>query len=436
MSSTEHETPVVAPRHGKLARRHPVRSFIKWLSIGLSCVLVATLATGAITALQFSSDIETVDLGSVPPPGLGEYEGGFNVLLVGSDSREGQGELFGEADYGSGALNDVTMLVHVSSDHKSATIISLPRDLLVDFPACPETSTSNGAPPGRGVQFNSALGRGGLECVATVVEDLTGLEVPYAAMITFTGVINMSTAVGGVDICTTGPILDRYSGLDIPSAGTHSLEGVQALAFLRSRHGIGDGSDLSRIAAQQAFMSSLARKLQSEAVLTDVARLFQIAQVARDNMVMSSSLSDIGTMVSMAQVFANIPLETMQFVQFPTLPAGPRVIPNEAAAAEMFELIQNNQPLNLGDNSTGTGSELIETEAPVDTEETPVDPAAPVDPVDPATPEGSTPDDGTVVDPTESSDVPDPSVAPTPPPINGVSGQDASQESCIVPFGG
>lgn len=310
-------------------------------------------------------------------------------------------------------LNDVTMLLHVSDDHQLARVVSFPRDLIVDFPACEDPETGETQPAVTGIQFNQALSRGGLSCVAEVVSDMTGMPVPYAAMITFQGVISMSSAVGGVPVCFAGPIDDRWTGLEIPAAGTYELEGAQALAFLRSRHGVGDGSDLARISSQQVFLSSLVRTLQSDAVLTDLTKLYGISQVALENMTLSSGLADIGTMVSMARVLADIPLETMQFVVYPNALSGNRVYPIEDAAEELMRRIRLDLPIELGEDSLGVGS----------TQETPTPTPEPGEPLPTETPE-----------PTET-----PGATPTPTPtdgLEGVVGQDASQESCVVPFGG
>lgn len=408
------DTTAMSPRHGRLRRHSGVAHVFRWIALGMAVVLVALVGVVGFSILRFTTSIETVDLAADVPPaqaGFAPYEGGFNILLVGSDQREGQGEEFGESAYDGGSLNDVTMLLHVSDDHQLARVVSFPRDLLVDFPACEDPETGATVPAANNVQFNQALGRGGLSCVAETVSDLTGMEVPYAAMITFQGVISMSTAVGGVPVCFAGPIDDPYTGLVIEEAGTHDLEGAQALAFLRSRHGVGDGSDLARISSQQVFLSALVRTLQSDAVLTDVTKLYSIAQVAIENMTLSSGLGDVGTMVSMARVLADIPLETMQFVLYPNVPSGARVVPDEARATELMRRIRLDLPIELGEDSLGVGS----------TDETPAPTGTPA--------------------PTETpgaTETPSATETPTPTPtdeLDGVVGQDASQESCVVPFG-
>ncbi|MCR8670509.1 LCP family protein [Agrococcus sp. HG114] len=424
-ATTVVDTSSMAPRHGRLRRHSGVAHVFRWVALGLAVVLASIVGVVGISVLRVTTGITTVDLGADVPPaqaGFAPYEGGFTILLVGSDQREGQGEAFGESAYDGGKLNDVTMLLHVNDDHSQARVVSFPRDLLVDFPACEDPATGDTVPPARNVQFNQALGRGGLACVATVVEDLTGIDVPYAAMITFQGVINMSTAVGGVPVCFAGPIDDPWTGLEIEEAGVHELEGEQALQFLRSRHGVGDGSDLARISSQQVFLSSLVRTLQSDAVLTDFTRLYAISQVAIENMTLSSGLGDIGTMVSMARVLADIPLETMQFVLYPNVPDGPRVVPDEERADELMRRIRLDLPIELGEDSLGVGS----------TDATPEPTTGPSASASPGPGASATPTPSATPE-TSGSAAPTPSPTPE---LDGVIGQDASQESCVVPFGG
>lgn len=420
-ATTVVDTSSMTPRHGRLRRHSGIAHAFRWIALGMAVVLAALVGVVGISVLRVTTGITTVDLAADVPPaqaGFAPYEGGFTILMVGSDQREGQGEEFGESAYDGGKLNDVTMLLHVNDDHSRARVVSFPRDLLVDFPACEDPETGETVPAARNVQFNQALGRGGLACVATVVESLTGMDVPYAAMITFQGVINMSTAVGGVPVCFAGPIDDPWTGLQIEEAGVHELEGERALQFLRSRHGVGDGSDLARISSQQVFLSSLVRTLQSDAVLTDFTRLYAISQVAIENMTLSSGLGDIGTMVSMARVLADIPLETMQFVLYPNVYQGARVVPDDERAEELMRRIRLDLPIELGEDSLGVGS----------TDQTPAPTTGPT--------ASATPEPTETLAPTESAD---PGATPTPPPtdeLEGVIGQDASQESCVVPFGG
>jgi LCP family protein required for cell wall assembly len=378
----------VAPiaRHGRLRRRNPVGAIFKLLAGALSVLLISSVAVGAVALSQIEGSIDTVELigqgKGAALPDIGSFEGGFNVLLVGSDRCEDDS---GCAGRGSANLNDVTILVHVSQDQTNAVAVSFPRDLVVPIPSCPreDGKGTNGAMSGQPI--NVTLFYGGLPCTVLTVEALTGLDIPFAGLITFNGVVDMSTAIGGVTVCTTGPVIDRYSGINLPAAGEWSLEGHSALAFLRSRHGVGDGSDLGRISSQQVFMSAMARQLTSAGVLADPVKLYNLATTATRTMLLSTSMKNVTTLASMARVFANMDLANVKFVQYPsTTGVGGiyegKVAPIERKAEELFTLIRADQPFSLAEGSTGRGSVPDQNAVPVAPENPPVEGAAP--PVD------------------------------------------------------
>ncbi len=380
----------------------------------LLAVLVITLGTIAFGTARLTSQLTTVELpgsGGTDPAPIRGYPGAFDVLLVGSDGRAGQGAQYGEGGTITGARNDVTLLLHVNATHDVATLVSFPRDLLIDFPAC---TAPNGAtvPAATGVAFGSGLGRGGLGCVATAVQSLTGTPIRYAAEISFQGVIDLSTVLGGVPVCFTGPIDDPRSGLVIPSAGTFELSGEQALALLRSRHGVGDGSDLARISSQQVFLSALARTLRDRATLTDPVRLYAIADAVSRTMTLSTDLADPGTLTSLATTFAGIPLETTALVTYPYLPHGNRVVSDREAARQLFALIAADTPVHLDPARAGRGATASATPTP---DRTPVR----AQPSTTASPSAA-PDPGQATASTAS--------LPT-----NLDGQNADRATCIVP---
>ena len=126
----------------------------------------------------------------------------------------------------------------------------------------------------------------------------------------------MSDAVGGVPICLSAPIDDPEAGLNLPE-GRNVVSGENALAFLRSRHGVGDGSDLSRISSQQLYLASLMRTVQGNGTLTDVPKLLSLANAAAKNIKLSTNLAHADTMVSMALALKDIDLSRLVFVQYP-----------------------------------------------------------------------------------------------------------------------
>ncbi len=290
----------------------PIATVAKWVGAAVAIVAVSAAAVAGYAvwdvAASFKPGVHLVHSGDAEPPGIGALDGGVNFLLTGDDSGDG------DAQYGprTEKLNDVTILVHLASDHKNATVVTFPRDLMVPISQCPK--------PGGGhygtsiLMMNNAYAYGGLPCAAKTVEDLTGLTISYAADIGFTGVVSVADIIGGVRVCVADPIKDAAAGLDLP-AGEQTLKGAQVVAFLRSRHGIGDGSDLGRISNQQLFFSALVRQTRDQ--LSNLPRVYAIAKTAAANLTVSDNFKNVNTMVSIALAFKDIDFDKIVFVQYP-----------------------------------------------------------------------------------------------------------------------
>src|ERR1700712_1872026 len=345
-----------AVRHGRRKQHRPLKALLKIFVAIVAVVGVTGVSLAGYAAVDVASSVKKsvklVDAkGHEVTPGVGAMNGAFNILLAGSDSGGGN------SAYGNRGenLNDVTMVLHVSADHKNATVVSLPRDLYVSIPSCPDPKGGSFDAMSR-QKINNSLSYGGLACTVLTVEKLTGLTIPYAGVIQFDGVIEMSNAVGGVPVCVAGDIEDPYTGLNV-KAGQNTLQGSQALAFLRTRHGVGDGSDLGRISNQQVFLSSLVRTIKSADVLSNPVKLYGIAKAATSNITLSDSLNNATTIVSMATALKNIDISKVVFVQYPNHYQGDGVVPTTDAAQQLMGALQNDQPVAVtGD--TGVGSEV------------------------------------------------------------------------------
>ncbi len=411
-------------RHGQLPTRGPLRQLMTGIAIALAVVLVAGAGVGAYVFydLTRSFTADAVDLKNQPavPPDLGELKGGVNLLLAGTDECEPDfAQYFGDRCSGpdaEGNLNDVNMLVHISDAPRRVTVISFPRDLMVPIPACTDAEGVEHSAM-RKQQINSAYLYGGLSCVVETISDLSGQDIPFAAKVSFGGVINITDAIGGVDVCIANGIKDRYTGIDWP-AGMRTIKGLDALQFLRTRHGVGDGGDLGRISNQQQYMSRLATKLKSEDVLSSPATLYKLASTALRNVDPSTSLTNPLTLVQIAAAVKDVPFEDIVFVQYPTYsdPADPnRVIPDAKAAEALWDALAANQSLELsGELSDGNGVIVAEGDAPPST-------PAPVD-----TPDAET---GAESPSADTEPTPDPTstaiVLPT-----EIAGQTAAQSTC------
>ena len=402
-------------RHGRLHTPSAWLAALKFIGVGVLVVAVSAASVIAIDGYRTVASVKTFELpteqGDGVPPSIDALPGGFDILIVGSDTGIGQGAL-GE-DRGTAALNDVNILLHVSADHTNAIAVSFPRDLVVPIPSCTNPKTGKTSAAMSGQPINVALSYGGVGCVAATVEKLTGVTIDYAGLITFTGVIEMSNAVGGVPVCFAGDVHDKFTGFTRP-AGTSVLSGYDALMFLRSRHGVGDGSDLTRISSQQVFMSSLVRTLKSSDTLGDPVKVYNIANAALRNMELSEGMKSADTLYSIALALKDIPLESVVFTQYPgstgqlAAPYAGKVKPNLAIGNKLFAKILADEPVALAKAGDGEGSVL--------------DPNAPVAPVDPA----ATPDPNASAAP--STPAPEAEV------IAGLRGQSAFDQTCSKPF--
>jgi LCP family protein required for cell wall assembly len=351
--------PTGIARHGRLNKPNPVLSVLRFLGISVAVVAVAATTVGTVATTTLVSSAQTFEMPDStpgPPPNIGAMEGGFNILIVGSDTGAGQGGL-GEGR--SSTLNDVNILLHVSGDHTNAVAVSFPRDLVVPIPSC--TRPDGSKVPGMSAQpINVTLYYGGIGCTIQTVEALTGTKIDFAGLITFTGVIQMSMAVGGVDVCLATDIDDKAVGLHLKK-GVRTLQGLSALKFLRSRHGVGDGSDLTRISSQQVYLSALMRTVKSSETLTDFTKLFKIATAATKNMQLSSNLKNVDTMFSIAQSLKDIPLKNITFVQYPGVTGQKgvytgKVAPVKAVADQLFAKIRADKPFKVAQAGDNRGS--------------------------------------------------------------------------------
>lgn len=375
-TSVKRRQPVA--RHGQLRSPSAVGQLLKLLGVALAVVLISGIGVAGYVVGGFTSTVNAnaVELEGAKelPPDIGAYPGGFDILLTGVDTcEEKYKHLFGERCTGrdaGGTLNDVNLLVHVSAEPRRVTAVSFPRDLMLPIPECTDID-GNTKPAMRKQALNVAYEhggeKGGLNCVAKTISQLTGEDIEFAAKVTFGGVIEITDAIGGVEVCLANPIKDRYTGLDM-KAGTHTIQGVQALQFLRTRHGVGDGSDLGRIGNQQQYMSSLARKMISGEVLGNVPVMLKLADTGLNNLEASKTLADPMKIVQIALAVKSVPFEDIVFVQYPTAEDpydANKVVPDESAATVLWDAIKANKQLQIThQNTANEGVVVQEPETP------------------------------------------------------------------------
>jgi len=371
--SKKKKTERAIARHGNVHASGRFRSVLEIFTKALVVVVVSTLTVIGISFVQLSQELSRNHIHLTDTAGkdvkIPPLSGPINFLLVGSDTRQGAGNSqFGNI---TSNLADVIILLHVSADRKSAVGISFPRDLMVPWPACPSTSGGPGYLPQSLGQINATISNGGPGCTLLTVEQLTGLQIPYLAMIDFNGVIELSNAVGGVEVCVAEDINDTYTNTHL-KAGPHNLQGLQALQFLRTRHGVGDGSDLSRISNQQVYMTALVRKLKGKDILNNPVALYSLARTAARNMKLSDTLSDPTTLAGVASALKAIPMNKITFLQLPSLSMtgeySGRVQPDAEKAQFLFDMLAADKPMVLGKvGNTGSGSVVAPTPTPTPT---------------------------------------------------------------------
>ncbi|MYR45419.1 LCP family protein, partial [Streptomyces sp. SID5910] len=239
--------------------------------------------------------------------------GAQNVLVIGSDSRSGDGnERYGR-DTGT-ERSDTTILLHLAAGRDSATAVSLPRDLMVDVPGCHRRDGSDTDPVF--AQFNYAFEAGGSACTIRTVEKLTGIRIDHHVVVDFQGFKKMVDALDGVEVCLRKPVDDKDAKLRLP-AGRVTLDGEQALGYVRARKSLGNGSDTDRIDRQQRFLGALVTKVQSNDVLLNPVKLYPVLDAATSSLTTDPGLASLRGVYDLARGLRGIPTARVQFLTVP-----------------------------------------------------------------------------------------------------------------------
>ncbi|WP_435612900.1 LCP family protein [Streptomyces sp. bgisy159] len=327
-----------------------------WVAAG---VVVLGGAGAGFLYLKLNGNITSVDINQVlgtdrpAKPGNGSE----NILVLGSDTRSGANkELGGGPDDGS-ARSDTAMVVHVYEGREKATVVSIPRDTLIDRPECTDVRgvTHDAA---RRVMFNSAYSTGGAPCAVKTVESLTGIRMDHYLEVDFSGFRKLIDELGGVEITTTKDIDDPDSHLRL-KAGTHTLDGEQALGLVRTRHGVGDGSDLGRIQLQQAFVKALIERVDHIGVLTSPKKLYDLADAATKAVTTDSDLGSVTSLMSFADGLKGIGADNMTMITLPVRYDADdpnRVVVVPAKARQVWTALKHDRPVpGTATEGTATG---------------------------------------------------------------------------------
>lgn len=288
----------------------------------------------------------------------------LNILLLGSDTREGQGGGFGSAQVYTGARSDTALLIHLNTKRTHAVVMSIPRDLLVSIPSCAQNDGSMSA--ATYARFNSAFDVGGPPCTVATVKALTGLEINHLMIVDFNGFQDVVDALGGLEVCLTQPVSDEKAKVSLP-AGRQRLNGKDALGLARARYTLADGSDLARIVRQQAILRAAVRQVKDSGVIRDPARLKETLLAAASSISTDPQLASFEGLASLALQVRDLPLKNVEFITFPWVYTGDgeTVSIDQTKAAPLMEALASSAlPLsapkkeggsNQGGPSSGSG---------------------------------------------------------------------------------
>ncbi|WP_409236832.1 LCP family protein [Streptomyces sp. PA5.6] len=376
------EPPEGSARHRRGSRggaRPPRRKrrVLRWSATILSVLILGTAGAGYLYYQHLNSNLETDDLNlgehrapEPTPNAAGQTP--MNILLIGSDARDSKAnqKLGGAKDtFGSPPLADVQMLLHLSADRSNMSVVSMPRDTLLQIPKCTDPDDGKVYPEtGPKYMTNESLGRGGPGCTVATWEKLTNIHIDHFMMVDFAGVVSMADAIGGVPVCVDKNIHSRTregkgSGLKLKK-GTTEIQGEQALQWLRTRYGFEGGTDISRAKAQHMYMNALVRKLRENTGLTSPNQLRKLAEEATNALTVDDGLGSPKKLYDLGNELKKVSPGRTTMTTMPFDYAGARVVPKPDDAEQLFRLVRDDIALD------GKGKKKKAKEKPSD------DPAA------------------------------------------------------------
>ncbi|MFH8830812.1 LCP family protein [Streptomyces lincolnensis] len=341
---------------GGLIRRRR-RRWMRGGGIAVAVVVVAAAGAGWGVYAKLDGNIRSDDAAATE---LARYEkerptalvrDAQNILLIGSDSRSGDGNRRYGRDSGT-ERSDTTILLHLAAGRRSATAVSLPRDLMVDVPGCARPDGSRTEP--MFAMFNQAFQVGGSACTIRTVERLTDIRVDHHMVVDFHGFKDMVDAVDGVEVCLAEPIRDKAAKLRLP-AGRVKLNGEQALGYVRARKSLGNGSDTDRMDRQQRFLGALVNKVRGNDVLLNPVKLYPVLDAATSSLTTDPGLASLRGLYELVRGLRHIPTERVQFLTVPResyVYNANRDQLVEPEAEKLFERLRADAPVEVTRNTS------------------------------------------------------------------------------------
>jgi LCP family protein required for cell wall assembly len=328
-------------------RRHPV---VRAVAVSTVMVLLALGCSGYLVYRHLEGNVtvsDAFDQITEDRPDKVEVEGPkepLNVLVLGNDSRAGQKSVAGATP----GLSDTTILLHLSADRTRAYGVSVPRDLMVERPACRDKRTGARIPAEDVVQWNEAFALGGESCTIQQFEEMTRLRVDHVVVVNFAGFKDMVDALGGVPVCLPKEVNDPIGRIYLP-AGSYTVKGSQALDYVRVRHSIGttETGDIGRMKRQQTFLAAMANKALSAKTLVNPKRLYDFLNAATKSLTTDPGLRRLTTMAGLANEVKDIGLDRVQFLSMPfeAYEPDPNRLQPAADAAQLWRLLRMDERL-------------------------------------------------------------------------------------------
>ncbi|QOV37926.1 LCP family protein [Streptomyces ferrugineus] len=342
------------------------RRALRWSATVLAVVILGTAGAGYLYYQHLNGNLKKDDLNigdekdrAARTEANAAGQTPLNILLIGSDARDTkENQKLGGAKetFGGTPLADVQMLLHVSADRTNMSVVSMPRDTLVDMPKCTDPDSGDVYEARERQMTNKSLGRGGPGCTVATWEKLTDIHIDHFMMIDFSGVVSMADAIGGVPVCVNANIHSKDSqghgsGLKLEK-GTTYVKGEQALQWLRTRYGFEDGSDLARAKAQHMYMNSMVRELRKNAKLSNPGKLRALAEAATRALTVDPGLGTVAKLYDLAGELKKVPTSRITMTTMPNeydpIQTG-RVVPTEDAS-KLFRLVREDIALDGKDD--------------------------------------------------------------------------------------
>ncbi|MFF4784618.1 MULTISPECIES: LCP family protein [Streptomyces] len=354
--------------HGDGLVRRRRRRWLRGAGVGAGAVVLVAAGVGGVLYAKLDGNITPDEAAAAE---LARYEkerptslvkGALNILLIGSDSRSGKGNARYGRDSGT-ERSDTTILLHLSAGRHTATAVSLPRDLMVDVPACRRPDGTRSRPTFD--MFNHAFQKGGSACTIRTVEKLTDVRVDHHMVVDFHGFKDMVDAVDGVTVCLTEPIDDKAAKLRLP-AGRVTLDGEEALGYVRARKSLGDGSDTERMDRQQRFLGALVHKVQSNDVLLNPVKLYPVLDAATSSLTTDPDLASLRGLYELVRGLRDIPMGRVQFLTVPResyVHDANRDQLDEPEARRLFERLRKDEPVKVTEKAPKVSEDSHDEEA-------------------------------------------------------------------------